>query len=89
MDWCRLLDSQEFDFEDEGGVGRDQAVADVLGTVAKSGRDDELALAADFHAGDAFIPTLDHLPDAELKFKRLDMAEGRINITVECFTGAQ
>src|SRR5690348_8815034 len=53
-----LADFEQLDFEDERGVGRDDAAATVL-AVGERGRDDELALAADLHAGDALVPALD------------------------------
>src|SRR4029079_122278 len=53
----RLLQRQQFDFEDERRVRRDRAVADV--SVGERWRDDQLAEAPDFHAGQALVPSLD------------------------------
>ena len=43
----------------------------AAGAVAEVGRDDEGALAADFHAGHAFVPAFDHLALAEGERERL------------------
>src|SRR5262245_1371541 len=48
-----LLDVEQLHFEDEGGIRRNHA-AGAARSVAQLRRNGELALAADFHAGDAF-----------------------------------
>src|SRR5580700_10826811 len=60
------LHVQQFDIEDQGGVRRDDA-AGAARPVAEFGRDDERALAAHLHAGNAFVPTGDDLMLAERK----------------------
>src|SRR5215475_8152085 len=65
-----LLDLQQLNVEVQFRVGRDD-VAGAAGAVAEFGRDDELARAANFHAGDAFVPALDDLAGAERKRERL------------------
>src|SRR5262245_32639480 len=50
-------DVQQLDLKEERRVRRDHS-ASALGAVSESRRDDQRALAADFHAGDALIPAL-------------------------------
>ena len=50
---------EEFDLENQRGIGRDHA-AGTTGSVGQIRWDDQFALATDFHARDAFIPSLDH-----------------------------
>src|SRR5262249_30758615 len=59
-------------------VRRDDA-AGATRAIPKRGRDDEGALAADLHGGDALVPALDDLPRANAKLKRLTA----INRTIE------
>src|SRR2546423_6466354 len=68
-DWPASLDAEQFDFEDERRVGRNLAAA--LRAIAEVGGDDELALAADMHAQDAFVPAGDDRAGADLKRVRL------------------
>src|SRR5260370_1226042 len=63
------LDLEQLDNEGEFGIGRDDA-AGALFAVSQVGGNDELALAADLHAGHALVPTLDDAIGAELKRKR-------------------
>src|SRR5260370_32584547 len=69
-----LADAQQLDLERQFGVRRDDA-GRAPGAVAQSGRDDELALAADLHAGHALVPALDDPTGAELKGERLAAVE--------------
>ncbi len=39
--------------------------------IAERGRDDQRALAADLHGGDAFVPALDDAAAADRKFERI------------------
>ena len=64
-----LLRIQQFDIEDQRGVGGDDA-AGAASAIAEFRRNDQGALAADFHAGDTFVPAADHLLDAELETER-------------------
>src|SRR6185295_11662493 len=62
------LHAEQFDVEDQRGVRRYQA-ARAASAIPKCWRNDEGALAADLHRGDAFIPTGDDLllPDGKLE----------------------
>jgi hypothetical protein len=53
------------------GVGGDEAAADGFVAVSQVRGDHELAFAAFFHAGDAFVPAFDDLADAEFEGERL------------------
>src|SRR5262245_3715306 len=64
-----FLDGEQLDFEDERGVGRDDVAGAAL-AVGQVRRNGQLALAADFHAGDAFVPALDHFAPAKRKIER-------------------
>src|ERR1700681_4694961 len=50
-----LLHRQQFDVKNQRGVGRDDA-AGAVGAIAKRGRDDQSAFAADLHRRHAFVP---------------------------------
>src|SRR5436305_1497503 len=76
-----LLHPQQLDLEDQGGVRRNYA-ARPAGTVAEVGGDGELPLAADLHAGDAFVPAADDLPAAEVE------AEGALAVMAGVELGA-
>src|SRR5262245_52586335 len=52
------LHPHQLDIELERGVGRDDR-GPAVGAVGDAGRDRELALAPDLHAGDPFVPALD------------------------------
>src|SRR5580693_5534416 len=67
----RLFHLDELDLEDQRRVGWDQPVAAAARAVAEFGRDDKRARAAGPHAGDALVPTADHLPGAQLEDDRL------------------
>jgi hypothetical protein len=43
-------------------------------------RNDERALAADLHGGDAFVPPGDHLALADRKFERLVAIDGGVEL---------
>src|SRR5262245_5112980 len=66
--------SQKFDDEGQLRIRRDRAGVAAL-AVGEVGGDDELALAADLHAGDALVPALDDLPGAELEGERAAAVE--------------
>src|SRR5262249_25447634 len=65
-----LSNLQQFDVEDERGVGRDVA-AGAAGAVGELRRDDQRARAADFHPGHALVPAGDDAAGAELEVERL------------------
>src|SRR5438874_2426406 len=56
---------QQLHLKDQRGVGRNVGAGAAL-AVGQLGRNRQLALAAHFHAGDAFVPTLDDFAGAEL-----------------------
>src|SRR5690606_19106099 len=64
---CResSLDAEQFHLEEQGRVRRDRADAPL--SVRQIGGDEEQALPADLHQGDALIPAPDHpaAPDRE------------------------
>src|SRR5260370_28199548 len=61
-----LLHSEQFDIEDQRGVGRNDA-AGAAGAIAECGRNNQRPLAADFHVGDAFVPAGNDLMLADRK----------------------
>src|SRR5436190_22449447 len=63
------LHAEQFDVEHQRCVGRDDA-AGAPGAVAQFRRDDQGALAADLHGGDAFVPAGDHLLLTDRKLER-------------------
>src|ERR1700722_9534893 len=73
----RLLHRQQFDVEHQRGVGWNNP-AGAAGAVAERGRNDQGALAADLHGGDAFIPAGDPALLPDRKFERLVAVDGRI-----------
>src|SRR3981189_1638011 len=62
------LHAKQFDIEHQRRVRRN-STAGAAGAVAQRGWNDQGALAADFHGGDAFVPAGDHpaLPDRKLE----------------------
>src|SRR5262245_59064439 len=67
---CRgITDSEQLDLEDQRGVRRDDAGSAAF-AVGEVGGDGQLAFAADLHGEDTFIPTFDHLADADLELER-------------------
>src|SRR5215469_13715129 len=73
------LHVKQFDVEDQRGVWRDDA-AGAAGAIAELRRDDQSALAADFHGRHTFIPAGDHLPPADRKFKRLAAVDRAVEL---------
>src|SRR6266404_962410 len=66
----RLLYRQQFDVEHQRRVRRNDAARPAR-AVAERRRNDQGALAADLHGGDAFIPAGDHLVLPDWKLERL------------------
>src|SRR4051794_17909953 len=66
----RSTDAEQLDVEHERGVGRDHAACPAA-AVAERRRNDERALAANLHAGDALVPAGDHLTGAEHEHERI------------------
>src|SRR5438046_9916103 len=75
----RLLHRQQFDIEHQRSVGRNDA-ATAAGAVAERGRNDQGALAADFHGGDALVPAGDHLALPDWKLERLLAIDGGVEL---------
>src|SRR5262245_16004303 len=73
------FDAEQFDLEDQRRVRRDHP-ADPARAVAEIGRDDEGALAADLHRGNAFVPARDDLPSADRKLERLAAVERAVEL---------
>lgn len=57
-------DFQQFDIEEQRGIGWNISAGALL-AVAQFGRDDQLAFAADLHAGHALIPAFDDFAGAQ------------------------
>src|SRR3954468_14515491 len=66
----RSLHAEQFDFEEQGRIGRDHAAGPSF-AVGEFGREQEQSLAADPHRGDALVPTLDDLALAECELEGL------------------
>jgi len=64
---ARLLDFQHFDVEDQGAVSWNTRHG--LAAIGQVCWDGQSALAADGHASNADIPTLNNLPGSELERK--------------------
>ena len=60
------LHAEQFDFEDQRGIRRNDA-AGAAGAIAECRRNNQRALAADFHGGDAFVPAGNDLMLADRK----------------------
>src|SRR5690606_5540413 len=67
---------EEFDLEDERGVGRNAARA--LSAIGELWRNDELAAAAHAHPGEAFVPAVDDLASTQCKRNRLAPYDGAV-----------
>src|SRR5260370_36634200 len=63
---AKSADAEQLDLEHQDGAGRDDA-AGPLAAVAELRGDGQLALASHPHAGDPFVPSLDHLAGPELE----------------------
>ena len=72
-----LADFEQFDVEDQSGVGRDGAGV-AAGSVTQLGRQGEFDLVADLHCGDADVPTGDDLAGAQNEGKRLAAVYGGV-----------
>src|ERR1700675_1031201 len=64
------LHVKQFDVEHQRRIRRNDA-AGAAGAVAERRRDDQGALAAALHGGDAFLPAGDHLALSDRKLERL------------------
>src|ERR1700722_6678988 len=73
------LHAEQFDIEDQRRVRRDDA-AGAAGAVAERRRNDQRALAADLHRGDALVPPGDHLPAADRKLERLTAVDRGVEL---------
>src|SRR5258707_83071 len=63
------LHVEQLDFEDQRGVGRNDA-ARAARAIAERRRDDQRALAADLHRGNALVPAGNHPLLADRKLER-------------------
>src|ERR1700704_1205401 len=70
---------EQFDVEDQRRVWRDDA-ARAARPVAEFGRDDQGALAADLHGGDALVPAADHPALAQGKFEGLAAVDRAVEL---------
>src|SRR5271168_801788 len=69
-----LLHAEQIYVEHQRGARRNDA-AGAARAIAQVRRNDQRALAADMHGGDAFVPALDDLALAEREGKRLATVE--------------
>src|SRR3954468_24178149 len=74
-----LTNFEKLDFEEQSGIRRDDA-ARAARTVDEFGRNRQLALAADLHAGHAFVPAADHVPFSEREDERLAAVLSRVEL---------
>src|SRR5262249_4804832 len=72
-----LLHREQFDVEHQRRIRGDHA-AGAARAVAERRRNDQRALAADLHAGDALVPALDDAPLADREFERLVAIDRRV-----------
>jgi hypothetical protein len=72
-------DAEQLDLEHQRRIRRDHA-ARAARAIREVRRNGELALAADFHAGDALVPASDHLPPAEAEFERIVAIDARVEL---------
>src|SRR2546423_15689367 len=73
------LHPEQFDFKDQRGV-RWYHAACTARSIAEFRWNDEGALAADLHGGDAFVPAGDHPFLSDRKFERLAAVERRVEL---------
>src|SRR5579863_5842988 len=64
------LHVEQFDVEDQGRVRRYDA-AGAARAITELRRNDQSALAADFHRGDTFVPARNHLALSDRKLERI------------------
>src|SRR5271155_3617812 len=76
---ARLLHAEQIDFEYQRGARRDVG-AGAARAVAQVRRNDQRALAADMHGGDAFVPALDDLALADREGKRFAPVERAVEL---------
>src|SRR5262245_15826531 len=71
------LHRQQLDVEHQRRIRRDHA-AGTAGAVAERRRNDQRALAADLHGGDALVPALDDAALADWEVERLVAVDRRV-----------
>src|SRR5262249_48451144 len=74
-----LLDLQQFHLKREFGIWRDLVAGPAL-PITQFRWNDQLAFAARLHAGNPFVPTLDHSPLAKREFKRLLAVQAAVEL---------
>src|SRR5690242_12581214 len=75
-----LLHPEQFDVEHQRGIRGNEPAAYAARTIAERGRNDQRALAADLHRGNAFVPALDDLALSDRKFERLVAVDRRVEL---------
>src|SRR5579871_6635297 len=73
----RLFDRQQFDVEQQRRVRRNDA-AGAARAIAERRRDDQRALAANLHGGDALVPAADHVAGADREREWLVAVDRRV-----------
>src|SRR4051812_49599196 len=79
----RLQDFEQLHLEHQRRLRRNDAAA-ALVAVGEGGRDGEAALAADFHALDAFVPAADDVAGAEGEVERVAAVDARVELLSVC-----
>src|SRR6185437_4354385 len=74
-----LLHGEQFDVEHQGRMRRDHT-AGAARAIAERGRNDQGALAADLHGGDALVPASDDAVLADRKLERLVAVDRRVEL---------
>ena len=73
-----LIDAEEFDLKEKRRVRGNLRSSD--GAIGKIWRDDQSALAANFHCHYSFIPALDHCPGSDLELIGLTAIERAVKL---------
>src|SRR6266576_449022 len=76
-------DGQKLHIKDQRSIGRDDAFVSVL-SIGQLRRDAQLPLAADLHAGHAFVPTFDNVPLPERETVWLVGVDGTVELLSGC-----
>src|SRR5882762_1450223 len=74
-----LAHAEQFDVENQRCIGRNHPSSPARAVAERRG-DDESALAADLHSGDALIPTANHAASPQGEVKRLPAIKAGIEL---------
>src|SRR6202012_2125668 len=73
------LHVEQFDVEHQCGVRRNDA-AGAARAITELGRNDQSALTAHLHRGDAFVPALNHLALPDRNLERIVAVDGGVEL---------